>query len=1166
MRLKRLTISRLPGIDQSFEIESAGAGVHVIFGPNAIGKSSICRAVEGLYWGDRGPIQQTLVTGQFELDGETWQAVRDGPRLRWRCGDADRVPLAIPGSHNHRCFFLRLRDLIDPSSEGTRDIASEIRRQMSGGFDLSQIVKDLFPGVSSQRSRGQRHVFNDAASDVLEAEGEQLGLQRSADQLAALEAQRQAAVSSARRLPSVERAVGRAGREKAHAEVVEEIAALPDALANLTGQEVEEITRLQNQIGQLDTRARDLDSERNGARHARRESRLPAEVSKSELEVCRNRAEELRRIELQLQTATTHRAECRQEVGAALSALGGGDVDEVALTVREHGQLFEFLRAAEKHRAQQSTIEWRLRLLEHIEHSEDDQSRIHSLRGAVDALRTWLRAPEPETLQDRLRARYAWILLALAMMVAGVGLAMSVDPLFGLLLAAGAGVMVPVILLRGTNPASDSRAHAEDAFATLDVEAPDAWDAVSVESRLRNLEGDVASIDSRLQRARDRNVERQNLNSEFNGLAEAESLLAERRKNLLESLKLDAMPPDAELVDFARALDRLRETRIKYDGATAQVDALKTTHAQLLSCLTDVLQRHGEPIPEDATTATVYLNNLSERNAQLVKALADGRRSDDQLTLVSADQEAALNSLGQLYTKASLDHGDLPGLTALLKLLPKYRELKEKDNRLKAQIDLDREELESAGEAELVNCERRTLDRLKNDFSAAENRADKLQRDIAEIEAQVNEAKRSNNLQDLIAQRERARLALQDLRDKALFAEAGKFLVNAVEKEYEQNQMPRVFERARGHFSDFTHHGYELRLSRNTQSPRLFAVDLRSGEEREMNELSDGTRAQLLLAARMAFAEEVEQGRTPLPLFLDEALDQSDPARFEAIARSLGRLANDQGRQIFYLTSDPQDRDRFRHALEAEKCVVAAEIDLGLIRGRAVSIRGPTIFQVPRRPVVPAPDGASMEEYGVTLGVPAFAPALGYARQHFFYVLPDDLNLLHDFLVNGIEHTGQWKTVSGTPLAERLGSRSISSQEIHSRVNLLEAFCEAWNQGRGRAVDRDMLVQSGAASKRYLDDVVAIAGELGDDSEKLLAALRERKDHRLRGFRLSSTDTLEGYLRDNGHLDDRPVLGESDLRLRALTSPPANELPDGVASDCLNRWWVWATKMSDGGE
>ena len=548
-----------------------------------------------------------------------------------------------------------------------------------------------------------------------------------------------------------------------------------------------------------------------------------------------------------------------------------------------------------------------------------------------------------------------------------------------------------------------------------------------------------------------------------------------------------------------------------------------------------------------------------------MNALDDESQADEQLKRNSVEREAVLKSIRKIYAEASLNDGDLPGLTELLKRLPQHRELRENAKRLKAQIDLDREELAKAGEPGLADCDRTRLDRLARDFSAAEKKEHELQGNIATIEAQVNEAKSGSNLQDLIARREKARSELQDLRDEALSAEAGRFLVNAVEKEYEQNQKPRVFERAAGHFSNFTHHGYELHLSRDAKSPRLFAVDLRSGEGRDLNELSDGTRAQLLLAARMAFAEEVEQGRT-LPLFLDEALDQSDPARFEAIARSLGRIANDQGRQIFYLTSDPLDKDRFRHALKAEKCAGADEIDLGSIRGRAASVTEPTTFQVPPRSIVPAPDGASLEDYGVRLGVPAFAPALGYARQHFFYVLPDDLNLLRDFLVNGIEHAGQWRTVSGTPLAERLGSHSIASQEMESRVKLLEVFCGAWNQGRGRCVDRDVLVQSGAVSGKYLDDVVAIAGDIGGDPETLLAALRERRDTRLKGFRQSSTASLEGYLRDKGYLDDRPVLGESELKLGALTSPPANELPDGVASDLLNRWWMWATKMSDGGE
>ena len=49
--------------------------------------------------------------------------------------------------------------------------------------------------------------------------------------------------------------------------------------------------------------------------------------------------------------------------------------------------------------------------------------------------------------------------------------------------------------------------------------------------------------------------------SELDKHAEAEPLLDESRKVLLEKLKLDAMRPDVEIVDLASALDRFRGSR-----------------------------------------------------------------------------------------------------------------------------------------------------------------------------------------------------------------------------------------------------------------------------------------------------------------------------------------------------------------------------------------------------------------------------------------------------------------------------------------------------------------------------------------------------------------------------------------------------------------------------
>ena len=446
MKLKRLKIDQLPGIDQPFEIESPGAGVHIIFGPNAIGKSSICRAIEGLYWDDRGPTERTSVTAQFELDGQAWLAEREGARLRWRCDDRDKPRPGIPGPHHYRCFFLRLRDLIDPSLDGTHDIASEIRRQMSGGFDLRRIVETYFSGVTKRHGRRQRDEFNAAASEVQSAEGHQSALQRREDQLDILQAQLDGAATAARRLPSVNRAVGLASRIEENVTVKEEIAALPDALASLTGLELEQIDQHRARVAELDLRIRDFQIQRDAAGDAALSSRLAAEVKQSELGVWRENAEELARVEMDLQNARTHRAECQREVAFALSALGGGDVDMAALTLEDDGRLFEFLRAASEHRTQRSAIEWRLRLLASIEQDEGGESRLVELRVAIDVLRQWLRAPKAETLRDRLRGRRLWILIALAIAIFGAGMTVFVDPRFGFLLAIIAGVLVPVFL------------------------------------------------------------------------------------------------------------------------------------------------------------------------------------------------------------------------------------------------------------------------------------------------------------------------------------------------------------------------------------------------------------------------------------------------------------------------------------------------------------------------------------------------------------------------------------------------------------------------------------------------------------------------------------------------------------------------------------------------
>ena len=106
-----------------------------------------------------------------------------------------------------------------------------------------------------------------------------------------------------------------------------------------------------------------------------------------------------------------------------------------------------FCVPAKPNKARVGAIEERLRLLAHVSRSGDGQRDLEQSRNAAAVLRSWLRAPEPQTLSDKIQTRWLWILLTFAMVVAGAGLAISVDPWFALLAAAGAGIALPVFVL-----------------------------------------------------------------------------------------------------------------------------------------------------------------------------------------------------------------------------------------------------------------------------------------------------------------------------------------------------------------------------------------------------------------------------------------------------------------------------------------------------------------------------------------------------------------------------------------------------------------------------------------------------------------------------------------------------------------------------------------------
>ena len=1162
MILKRLNINRLPGIDSPFHIELNGPGLHIVHGPNGIGKSSLCKALAGLYWNSPEPESPVSVSAKVKIEGNEWQAEREGTSLSWsETSGNGSAPPSFPPAHQSRCFFLQLRDLIDPSRDGTTDLAAQISRQMSGGFDLDAI-SGTFTQLSAHRKRVLGRTFSEACRNIDIEERKQSSLQSRADQRQSLQDRLDAARIKARRKPSIERALGMIGR-KAELDCLQaELDAYPPEMAKLTGDEESQVRALQEKSRNYSQRIRKLQAVLASASEARKETGLSSPLDSPTLLEQKSMADELVRLEASVETSKADLSANEAALATARDAGGGIADPDCNLNLKNQSHLFEFLEKCVRIRNESELIRSKLRLLEKEAVHDDLEQKTDQLEAALSALRMWLRAPESSA--PRGSKRLQWLFSGILAVVLGTLLSATVHPLFLLLAGAGIGLLVPAALSMRTGTygmaTSESREEARTAYGLTGLESPGQWDIASVKSQLARLEKRFSKSSAAIELSRMHAAERQRLQIESEAVAEKESRLEEERRDLAGQLGLEEIP-DVELVTSARALDRLHDAYIQHKSMAGRMDQLLKTHEKRLESLAAFLVEHGETKPRCAAEAKARIDALTERSTRIGQALSEERSAREQIERAETEQSEIAESFRRIFLELSIDEGNLQALSELLSRRERYMAIRQEIIERQSQIDLDLRELASRGESTLADLPAGQLETLKEESSDSQDEIETLSAEIGQIDALIREARDGESMRDLIAVREDARDQLREGREEDLQSRAGRFLINLVKNRYEQARMPRMFERAKLHFHRFTRHAYDLRLGRRDGSPTLQAIDCQSGMVRELDELSDGTRVQLLLAARLAFAEELEQGRT-LPLFLDEALDQSDPRRFEAIVRSLGRIAADQNRQIVYLTSDPVDIERIRAALGQEGLEIASTVDLGRIRKVASSVDDPDKLPVHSPPDVPSPGNESFEEYGARLHVPEFRPARGWEAQHLFYVLPGETGMLHEFVRHGIEYAGQWDIVAGKPLAERLCRPILTPDEVGSRLELLRTFCGLWQLGRGCPVDRIALEQSGAVTDRYLDGVSEMARELGGDARELLGRLEQRQDERIRGFQSKQIEKLEQYLLDSGYIDERSILDDEDLLLRGVSSPAADSLPGNTARELLQRWLAWAARFS----
>ena len=1203
MHLRRLAIHALPGIEPGFTFEPPSAGINIVTGPNAIGKSSLARALQYLLESHGADPPALSLEAEFDSGDARWQVSRNGSQIVWRCNGEVASRPALPGADRVGLFRLSVENLLDDSDANDRALAERLRRELHGNFDLGQPRIEIGRRFAVHEAKR----LADAGKARRRVEDEYVGLQRQEAELPALERRIETAVAASVRREHLEQALRLADAIDARKDRESALQRFPPDMDCLRGDELEQLEENEKRALSLNEELRDRqrDLETTEA-NLERTGLAPATPAPEEVQAAEERLRRLDKKSVERENARTAVAEASAALRDVLAHFNREDapprLDSDAIR-RAEGIAQPMMAAQNRRRELQEQLA--------LAGETPDAAQMERQRDGVEALRAWLAGNAADSGRTRTSTKLPRLVTWVA--VAAAAFAALTSFIQGALIAF-AGALVALIafgaalfLLRGQRPAAPSATDAAmRRFDEADLPPPLQWNEQDVRQHLREVI-EVRLNELTLQQTRAANSDQIRLQIRETD-AEIEEL-DKARGALANEIGFDPLLPVVEFQRFIHLCSEWDKARTRHVQQRDRLDLLERDIAEtahLVREFVDPWRSPDAPALEDIAGQPdmVLLRGAFDDLRERIDAARNAQNGilAVKTAIQSLEQRIAEidNAVESLFVQAKVEPRDRAALAARIDRLPQWKEANAALHTATTEEALVRARLVDQPDLVALTDEgdraRLQADRETSTVEAAEHT--RLIREHTTIRTRLNDAGTDRKLEQAAADESRARQDLEDKRDEALLAVATKTLLDDVERAFEAEHEPAVLRRARDVFAEVTAGAFELRLRGDGT---FIAHDVRQETARELAELSSGTRMQLLLAVRLAWIETQEQGGETLPLFLDEALTTSDEERFAVMAQSLERLAGagdvgrdgtgdaigdavDDGiatgaeegtgvgashrtadgaavedreedgagtarrRQIFYLSARRHEPALWQQATGARPAV----IDLAAVRFPP-EVHSPEEYRIEAPPSIPAPDGRSAESYASLLGVP---PRLDLHRPegsiHLFHLLRDDPALLHTLM-------DTWRIGSlgqlGVLLASDAARTALPGEDLQCRLRqrcrVVRAWVELWRQGRGRPVDRGVLEQCTAISATFIDRVADLAVHVRGDAEALLQALREGKVDR---FRTRKIDDLEQWLAEEGHTDDQERLTGEDRRRLTLQRAAPETAADAADVNRVVSW------------
>lgn len=1125
-----LRIIRMPGISPpGITLENLKPGVNIIHGPNAAGKTTVSKALNALLWPTKSVAERALINGNFTLDDENWFVKTETGSRSFQRKSSPAPPPPLPGHTAMDRYNLALHHLLQEETTD-RGFAELIVQELSGGYDIplaaSQLgFTDSPSGVGSKTRKAKSSV---AELEKIKSELQELETTR--QELKQLRRRREETDKARRRAVLLEQLLEVKKCRRKHEEIKEKLKQYPETMEKVTGSELEQLEEINREISELEKENDDSQKKRDLARETLAGLKYPYQKAVdgkvSELELQTGRLSELEddidRHNNELQASLKKQ---REEARYITENNSKKNIDDFGRTV--YDELSEFAKQAETVHNKLESLDKLKGLLETAEDKPAGE-----IKRACELLENWL-SFRGETVRE---TSYRRALIGLATVAAGfiVATGLYIPWLLGLLILPLAGLWYG---WPGGPEEKIRKKLARREFEELKLAvAPENWQPEEVRKALRGL----YELRAREELARQKEEYWHHYREEYEALLERKQELEEKRETLIEKFGFAPDSDERKLYWLTNRLSRWQDARSEAAQWEEKLNLLKKDYQKLLDELNGELSRwdfEGEEAggaAQSAIEARKALLIIKKRLAAFKEATGTLEQSEERLERIKKRLPELKNKKTQLFKKFKLKPGDEASLRELVGQLEDYQEICREESNSRAIYESKRDELQEL-DGYQPEMEERVADEISSELDKVRKTAEEheqVNEKITTIQTRIDEAKKRYDYEPALARKQRNFESLEEQLEEDYEKMAGNVLSRYLQDVNTDPANSPVFDRARRILTTIASGRFQLEIEQ-TNPPSFRIIDTSTGEGKGLDELSSGTRLQVLIAVRLAFVEEAE-GRYKLPLYMDETLANADDERARAIIESVFQLAR-AGRQIFYFTAQGDEVAKWQATagLRDEKLNI-----IDLVQHTKHKLEGTVEIPDPEEikmagETVPESSGLSHEEYGQKLDVPPFDPRRPAGLVHLWYLV-EDTALLEDLLRKNIKSWGQLKTLleQGRTALIASGNRG-AIEKIRQLGRATEVFIKNWRYGQNRRIDRTVLNDSGAISENFIDEVTELTDECGGEPEKLLEKLRAGDVNR---FRSDKIEELEQYLIENNYIDRSEPLDPQTIRAAVISS------------------------------